>query len=66
MTREDAYKIVQTHAHAAWNNKTGSFRDNLLNDPAVVAKLGKDNIIACFDPNYHLKNVGYIYKKLGI
>lgn len=66
MTREDAYKIVQTHAHAAWNNKSGSFRDNLLNDPVVVAKLGKDNIIACFDPVYHLKNVEHIYKKLGI
>ncbi len=65
LRREDAYKLVQTHAMESWN--TGKdFKTLLLNDKLISAKIKKSDIEAIFDPKSAMKNVNYIFKSVGI
>jgi adenylosuccinate lyase len=66
MLREDAYRIVQSNAHQAWNNPTGDFKANLFADSRVTDKLSAQEIEACFNPDDYLKNIDKIYENLGI
>lgn len=66
LKREDAYTIVQSNAHTAWNTQAGDFRQLISQDPRVTAKLSPEEITACFDPQHHLKNLDQIYQRLGI
>jgi adenylosuccinate lyase len=66
MSREQAYAIVQTLAHQAWNTKNGNFRQNISQDPQVSATLSEAELAACFDPQHHLQNLDVIYQRLGI
>lgn len=66
ISREDAYKIVQQNAHAAWNKPEGNFKNNLFNDKNVTEILSEAEIEECFDPQYYLRNIESIYKKFGI
>jgi adenylosuccinate lyase len=64
--REDAYKIVQSCAHEAWNQPEGNFRDLITKDDRVNQYLSPEEIEACFDPQHHLKNLDEIYQRLCI
>jgi adenylosuccinate lyase len=64
LVREEAYKIIQKNAHAAWNKKDGDFKKNLLSDSDVTKALSKTEIEECFDPKRHLKNVDVIYERV--
>jgi adenylosuccinate lyase len=66
MTREQAYRLVQSNAMDAWNRDGGDFRDNLLKDTNVTAVLSKSEIEECFNPSYYLKNLDQVFDKLGI
>ncbi|MEO1591867.1 MAG: adenylosuccinate lyase [Cyanobacteria bacterium J06632_22] len=66
MSREDAYKIVQTNAHAAWNTEGGNFKQNLLADPKVQEQLSPEEVEAAFSPDYQLRNLDKVYQRLGI
>jgi adenylosuccinate lyase len=66
MSREQAYAIVQTSAHQAWNTENGNFRQNVSQDPQVNATLSEAELTACFDPQHHLQNLDVIYQRLGI
>lgn len=66
MKREDAYAIVQSCAHAAWNKTDGNFRALLEADPRVTEKLSPEEIATCFDPEVHLRNLDQVYQRLGI
>jgi adenylosuccinate lyase len=66
MSREDAYRVVQTCAHQAWNIPEGNFRDLISKDPQVTKLLSSQEIESCFDPQHHLKNLDQIYQRLGI
>ncbi len=66
MGREEAYAIVQTNAHTAWNKPGGDFRALLTQDPRVTDKLSAADLDACFDPTHHLKHLDAIYQRLGI
>jgi adenylosuccinate lyase len=63
MSREDAYKTVQTHAMQVWQGK-GDFLTLLKNDPAVRKALSAKEIEANFDLGYHLKHVDTIFKRV--
>jgi adenylosuccinate lyase len=66
LTREDAYRLVQTHAMATWQ-EGGSFKERLAADPEVRAGLGDDYAAVLdelFDPAQHTKNVDYIFEKV--
>jgi len=66
MSREDAYAIVQSCAHQAWNTDSGNFAEKIRQDPRVSEKLSPTEIDACFDPQQHLKHLDQIYQRLGI
>lgn len=63
LSREDAYKIVQRNALAAFQNH-GDFKKNLLNDNEVTKLLSKDEIDQIFNPKEFLKNIDTIYKRV--
>jgi adenylosuccinate lyase len=64
--REDAYGIVQSCAHIAWNKPDGNFRALIEQDPRVTEQLSAEEIATCFDPRHHLRNLDQIYQRLGI
>jgi len=66
MKREEAYKIVQESAHAAWNKPEGNFHDLISKEPRVTEKLSSAEIAECFDPQQHLKHLEEVYQRLGI
>lgn len=61
--REDAYQIVQRNAMKVWKEKK-EFKELLLKDKEVTARLSKKDIEACFDISRHVKNVDYIFKRV--
>lgn len=63
ITREDAYRIVQSNAMEVWK-KGGDLRDELKGDPRITERIGAQEIDAIFDLNYHLKNVDAIFKRV--
>ena len=66
VSREEAYTIVQSCAHQAWNKPDGDFRKLISEDPRVVEKLSSAEVADCFDPQHHLKNLDQVYQRLGI
>ncbi len=66
INREDAYRIVQTCAHQAWNTPDGNFQALISQEPQVAQNLSPQEIADCFDPQAHLKNLDRIYQRLGI
>lgn len=65
VTREDAYKWVQSDAMKCWKEKR-DFKDIVLSDSRITKMLGQDEIENCFDETRGLAHVGFIYKKVGI
>jgi adenylosuccinate lyase len=63
MSREDAYRLVQEHAMAAWAGGA-SFADRLKADPEVTGRIPSRDIDALFDPSYHLKHVDTIFRRV--
>jgi len=66
MSREDAYRVVQSCAHEAWNQPDGNFRGLIEAHPEVTQRLSPEEIAACFDPNHHLRNLERVYERLNI
>ncbi len=66
MCREDAYRIVQRNAHAAWNKDGGNFRENLEKDEELKAHLDIEKLHNCFNTEIHQAHLDVIWKRLGI
>lgn len=66
LSREEAYRIVQRHAHDAWNREGGDFRANLAGDPEVGARLNSAQLDACFSSDLHRAQLEVIWERLGI
>ncbi len=66
MKREEAYGIVQSSAHQAWNIPNGNFHALISQDSRVTEKLSAEEIETCFDPQAHLKHLDEIYQRLSI
>lgn len=66
LSREDAYTLVQTAAHQAWNTPDGNFRELISQNPQVQSLLTPEDITACFDPHHQLRHLKTIYQRLGI
>ena len=65
ITRENAYAIIQDNAMKSW--KTGeSFKGLLINDDRVKSKIKPEEIESIFDSKESLRNVGFIFKRVGI
>ncbi|WP_339197742.1 adenylosuccinate lyase [Aeribacillus sp. FSL K6-8210] len=65
MTREEAYDLVQPKAMEAWERQV-PFRELIEAEKQITTELSKEEIDDCFDYNYHLKNVDYIFKRCGL
>lgn len=63
--RQRAYELVQRNAMAAWRERV-SFEEVLAKDPEVATYLPPDELKACFDPAWYLRNVDAIYRRLGL
>ena len=63
MLREDAYRLVQSHAMNAWQNDL-VFRDLVAHDPAITSRLSKEKLEKAFDLNRQLKNVDAIFTRV--
>ena len=66
MSREEAYAIVQSCAHQAWNTPGGNFHDLVTKDSRIAQTLSPEEIEACFDPQHHLQHLEEVYQRLGI
>jgi adenylosuccinate lyase len=66
LSREDAYQVVQSCAHEAWNKPEGNFQALISQDQQVTSVLSSEEIEACFDPKYHLRHLDEVYQRLDI
>ena len=60
MLREEAYKLVQTHAMHAWESG-GSFRSAVESDNKVLSFLSLEKIRAAFSVDRQLTHVDRIF-----
>ncbi|MEW5910276.1 MAG: adenylosuccinate lyase, partial [Thermodesulfobacteriota bacterium] len=58
-TREDAYRLVQSHAMDAWHRKK-DFKQLIQKDKEISRYLSFEKIEELFDVNYHLKYISAI------
>jgi adenylosuccinate lyase len=68
ISREDAYRIVQTHAMDAWS-KDGepgelNFRERIETDPEIAALLPPEKIAAAFDVTRQLTNIDEVFDRV--
>jgi len=63
MLREDAYRLVQTHAMRAWKEDL-VFRDEVAKDPEIAGMLSTDKLTETFDYTRQLGNVNAIFKRV--
>ncbi|OGC92206.1 MAG: adenylosuccinate lyase [candidate division Zixibacteria bacterium RBG_16_48_11] len=63
MVRQKAYAVVQGLAMRAWEEKQ-NFKELVLKDKSINAKLSGGEIKECFDLGYYLRRVDYIYKRV--
>ncbi|HLO48557.1 MAG TPA: adenylosuccinate lyase [Kamptonema sp.] len=66
MSREEAYSVVQSCAHEAWNKTSANFHDLIAKDSRVTSHLTGTEIENCFDPKYQLRHLDQVYQRLGI
>ncbi len=65
ITREEAYKLVQRNAMKVWESGE-NFKDILKKDPDIKLLLNSEEIDYICSLENRLKNVNYIFNKLGI
>ena len=63
MSREDAYKVVQSHAMRAWQQDL-NFREEVGNDPAITKLLSPEKLARAFDLQRQLTNVDTIFDRV--
>ena len=63
LPRDDAYRIVQRAAAAAWDDDA-SFREMVAADPDVTSRLDDALLDALFDPQRFLMNLGPLFERL--
>ncbi len=65
MDRQEAYKLIQRHAHGSWQGAT-SFRDVIESDPAVTELLTEAQLDELFDPWQQLLHLDESFARLGL
>jgi adenylosuccinate lyase len=61
--RDEAYRLTQRNAMAAWNEGF-PFKDRLAGDPEVMAHLRPEQLEELFDLDYYLKHVDTIFSQV--
>ncbi|MGD9679096.1 MAG: adenylosuccinate lyase [Vulcanibacillus sp.] len=65
MKREEAYDLIQKRAMQAWDEQR-SFKELILLEERIITILSEEEINECFNPQYHLQQVDYIFNRLGL
>ena len=63
VSREDGYKLVQTHAMNAWENGL-NFRQLVEADPAITSKLSPETLSNAFDYTRQLRNIDEVFTRV--
>jgi adenylosuccinate lyase len=63
MSREDAYRLVQSHAMRAWQQDL-VFRDEIARVPEIAARLTPAQLARAFDYHRQLANVDAIFSRV--
>jgi adenylosuccinate lyase len=63
MSREDAYRLVQSHALQAWETD-GNFRAAVEADPEIRSRLSADQLARIFSVDRQLQYVSRIYERV--
>src|ERR1700676_3785261 len=63
VSREDAYRLVQSHAMHAWREGL-DFHDLVVNDPTIRGRVPRAKIERAFDLNRQLKNIDKIFARV--
>jgi adenylosuccinate lyase len=63
LSREEAYRLVQSHAMAAWESD-GDFRQAIEADPLITSRLSKSQLDHVFSLERQLKNVDRIFTRV--
>jgi adenylosuccinate lyase len=63
VSREDAYRLVQSHAMRAWREGL-DFRDQIVNDPEISGRVPRAKIERAFDLKRQLKNIDKIFARV--
>ena len=63
MTREKAYRLVQSHAKVSFSKNT-NLLTLLKSDKSVTSKISEKRLDKIFTYNKHLKNVNYIFRRV--
>ena len=66
LMREAAYKLVQDASKKVWADPEAKLEDVVLKDREILKHLSAPEIERVFRYEYHLKNVGKIFKRVGI
>ena len=64
-SREQAYDTVQPVAMRAMSERA-DYQELLAETPAVMEVLTREELDSCFTLEYYLKNVGFIFDRVGI
>ena len=62
-SRQDAYRLVQGHAMAVWD-EGGHLYDRLADDERVTKLLDPDELAECFDLDRQLRNTDRIFERV--
>ncbi|WP_274308285.1 adenylosuccinate lyase [Solibacillus daqui] len=65
LVREEAYDTVQPLTARAWDEQT-QFRPLVEASEKITSYLSPEEINECFDYNYHIQNVDFIFERLGL
>ncbi len=63
MLREDAYRLVQSHAMRSWKEDL-VFRDEIAKVPEITGRLSPEKLARAFDYRRQLQNVDAIFKRV--
>jgi len=63
VSREDAYRLVQSHAMRAWKEGL-DFHEQILNDPEIGGRVPRAKIERAFDLSRQLKNIDKIFARV--
>lgn len=63
LSREDAYKVVQSAAMIVWDDETKNLKDELLHSDDILEYLNAKEIEEIFNSDKMLKNVDFIFNR---
>lgn len=63
VSREDAYRAVQTHAMRAWKDGL-DFREQILKDKEIAGRVPRAQVERAFDLRRQLRNIDKIFARV--